>query len=266
MGSVCWRMAAGVFAAATLLAGCDHITNSPHRSGEERTNTFFTAFQERSPKYLDPTASYSIDETPYTYPIYEPLYRYHYLKRPYELAPRAAEAIATPRYYDKQGENCRTMRRASDIAETVYDIKIKKGILYAPHPAFAKDDAGNYRYHALTAKDLGDKRTPLDFEHQGTRELTAHDYVYAIKRLATTRIKSPSFSPMAEYIIGLKEYGELIAKEDEKLQERQAADGPRTCRSSTSGSSRSRAPRRSTTTRCASASTASTRSSSTGWR
>ena len=53
MGSVCWKLAAGVFAVATLLAGCDHVTNSPHRSGEERTNTFFTAFQERSPKYLD---------------------------------------------------------------------------------------------------------------------------------------------------------------------------------------------------------------------
>ena len=60
MGSVCWKLAAGVFAVATLLAGCDHVTNSPHRSGEERTNTFFTAFQERSPKYLDPNESYSL--------------------------------------------------------------------------------------------------------------------------------------------------------------------------------------------------------------
>ena len=218
MGSVCWRMAAGVFAVATLLAGCDHISNNPHRSGEERTNTFFTAFQERSPKYLDPTASYSLDETPYTYAIFEPLYRFHYLKRPYEVVPRAAEAIATPRYYDKQGRELPADAPGADIAESVYDIKLKKGILYAPHPAFAKDDAGNYRYHALTEKDLGDKRTPFDFEQQGTRELTAHDYVYAIKRLATTRIKSPSFSPMAEHIKGLKEYGELITKEDEKLR------------------------------------------------
>ena len=218
MGSVCCRMAAGVFAVAMLLAGCDHISNSPHRSGEERTNTFFTAFQERSPKYLDPTASYSLDETPYTYAIFEPLYRFHYLKRPYEVVPRAAEAIATPRYYDKQGRELPADAPGADIAESVYDIKLKKGILYAPHPAFAKDDAGNYRYHALTEKDLGDKRTPFDFEQQGTRELTAHDYVYAIKRLATTRIKSPSFSPMAEHIKGLKEYGELITKEDEKLR------------------------------------------------
>ncbi|HQR57229.1 MAG TPA: ABC transporter substrate-binding protein [Burkholderiaceae bacterium] len=203
---------------AVLLAGCDRITNSPHASGAEKTNTFFTAFQERSPKYLDPTASYSLDETPYTYSIFEPLYRFHYLKRPYEVAPRAAEAIATPRYYDKDGRELPADAPGDQIAESVYDIKIRKGILYSPHPAFAKDEAGNLRYHALKPEDLGDKRTPFDFEHRGTRELTAHDYVYGIKRLATTRIKSPSFSPMAEHIKGLKDYGVLISKEDEKLR------------------------------------------------
>ena len=212
------RAAVMLVTGALLLVGCDRITNSPHASGAEKTNTFFTAFQERSPKYLDPTASYSLDETPYTYSIYEPLYRFHYLKRPYEVAPRAAEAIATPRYYDRNGRELPQDAPGAEIAESVYDIKLRPGILYSPHPAFAKDAAGNYRYHALTREQLGDRRTPFDFEHRDTRELTAHDYVYAIRRLATTRIKSPSFSPMAEHIKGLKEYGELIAKEDEKLR------------------------------------------------
>ena len=31
------------------------------------------------------------------------LYGYHYLKRPYELVPRAAEKIAVPIYYDRDG-------------------------------------------------------------------------------------------------------------------------------------------------------------------
>ena len=100
MGTWCGWLASSVIATTTLLAGCDRITNNPHPGGSEKTNTFFTAFTERSPKYLDPTASYSLDETPYTYAIFEPLYRFHYLKRPYQVAPRAAEAIATPRYYD----------------------------------------------------------------------------------------------------------------------------------------------------------------------
>ena len=40
----------------------------------------------------------------------------------------------------------------------------------------------------------------------GTRELTAADYVYQIKRLAHPQLHSPIFGLMAEYIVGLKEY------------------------------------------------------------
>ncbi len=206
-------------AAVLLAAGCSRVTNSPHPRGAENGNTYFTAFQERSPKYLDPTASYALDETPYTYSVYEPPYRFHYLKRPYEIAPRTAEAIATPRYYDKDGRELAADAPGETIARTVLDIRIRKGILYAPHPAFAKDERGSYRNHALTRADTDNKRTPFDFEHSGTRELTAHDYVYAIRRLATGRIKSPSFSLMAEHIVGLKDYGERIAAIDKTLRD-----------------------------------------------
>src|SRR4029453_6433375 len=98
-------------------------------------------------------------------------------------------AVATPRYYDKAGKELPADAPGDAIAESVYDIKIKQGILYSPHPAFAKDEAGNYRYHALKRSDVEGKRTPFDFKQTGTRELTAHDYVYAIRRLATTRVK-----------------------------------------------------------------------------
>ena len=201
-----------------VLSGCERLTNSPHAAGAERTNTFFTAFEERSPRYLDPTASYAIDETPYTYAVYEPLYRFHYLNRPYEIAPRTAEALAVPRYLDKAGHELPADARGEDIAEAVYDIKIRHGLRYAPHPAFTRDANGKYRYHSLTAAESADKRTPFDFADLGTRELTAHDYVYAIRRLATPRIKSPSFSLMAEHIIGLKEYSDRIAEADKELR------------------------------------------------
>ena len=201
-----------------LLGACEQITNSPHALGAEKTNTFFSAFQERSPKYLDSTASYALDETPYTYSIYEPPYRFHYLKRPYEIVPRTAEAVALPKFFDKAGKPLADDAPGELVAEAVYDIRIRKGILYAPHPAFAKGADGKYLYHALGPGELDDKRTPLDFPHKGTRELTAHDYVYAIRRLATTRIKSPSYSTMAEHIVGLKEYSEQIAKVDHELR------------------------------------------------
>jgi ABC-type transport system substrate-binding protein len=204
--------------ALAALAGCDRVTNSPHPRGAEKTNTIFTSFTERSPKYLDPTSSYSNDETPYTYQVYEPLYGYHFLRRPYELAPRAAAAIAQPRYYDKDGRELPADAPGETIAESVYDIRIKKGILFAPHPALAKDAAGNPVYHALKREDVADKYKLTDFAATGTRELTAHDYVYAIRRLATPRVKSPSFSLMSEYIVGLKEYGERIAQIDRELR------------------------------------------------
>ena len=49
---------------AAMLAGCN---NSPNPKGSEATNTLFVAFQERSPRHLDPTASYSLNEVPYMY-------------------------------------------------------------------------------------------------------------------------------------------------------------------------------------------------------
>ena len=78
-----------------LLIACNEVSNNPHATGAEKTNTLFVPFSNRSPKYLDPASSYSNDETPYTYQIYEPPYGYHYLNRPYTLVGRAAQEIAS---------------------------------------------------------------------------------------------------------------------------------------------------------------------------
>jgi ABC-type transport system substrate-binding protein len=209
------RLSIGLGAAALAwLAGCD---NSPYPKGAERENTLFYSFDERSPRYLDPTASYSNPESAYTLQVYEPPYGYHYLKRPYELIAKSAAEIAKPRYLDKDGRPLPYDAPADLIAESVYDVKIRPGMRYAPHPAFARDDKGNYRYHRLAPGQLGDKRSPLEFEHQGTREVVAEDYVYALKRHATTRIEAPIFAIFADYVIGLREYADLVKKEDAKL-------------------------------------------------
>jgi len=202
-------------AACVVLAACD---NSPHPEGIEKTNTLLNAFQERSPRTLDPTASYSNNETPYTYQIYEPLYGYHYLKRPYELVPKAAEAVVEPRYLDAQGRLLPADAEAKDIAVSVYDIHIRPGILFAPHPAFAKDEQGRYRYHAMQPGEVGPRRSPLEFEHQGTRELTAEDYVYALKRHASPRIEAPIFGVFSEYVLGLKDFAKQVRAEDAQLR------------------------------------------------
>jgi len=209
-----WRLAL----AAGLLATLAACNNSPHPEGAASSNTLYTAFNERSPRYLDPTSSYSSNETPYTYQIYEPLYAYHYLKRPYTLIPRAAQAVVAPHYLGKQGQSLPDNTPAEAIAESVYDIQIKPGILFAPHPAFAKGAQGEYLYHHLSRADVADKRSPWQFAQQGTRELVAEDFVYALKRHATTRTAAPVFGTFSEYVVGLADYGKLIRAEDKKLR------------------------------------------------
>ena len=213
-------------AAATALlllaaAGCSNDgspVNSPYESGAESRNTLYSAFVKRSPKYLDPASSYSNDETPYTYNVYETLYGYHYLKRPYELVPRAAASIDPPVYLDKQGNTLPADAPGEQIAQSVYDIKLRPGMRYAPHPAFAKKSDGSYAYFPVSAADLQDKYAIPDFPLTGTRDLTADDYVYAIRRLASPRVVSPIYSLMAEYVHGLKDYGDRLRLRDQALR------------------------------------------------
>ncbi len=202
-----------------MLLGLAACNNNPWPEGEAATNTLFSGVIESSPRHLDPTASYWSNDTAFTYQIYEPLYGYHYLKRPFVLVPKTAAEVVKPQYLDRNGKPLPADAAGEDVAESVYDIRIKPGILYQPHPAFAKNEQGAYFYHSMKPDELGQRRTPWDFEHTGSRELVAEDFVYAIKRHATTRITTPIYPVFAEYVLGLKEYGPLIKAEDEKLRD-----------------------------------------------
>ena len=118
----------------------------PYESGAESRNTLYSAFVKRSPKYLDPASSYSNDETPYTYNVYETLYGYHYLKRPYELVPARPRASIRPFTWTSRGNTLPADAPGEQIAQSVYDIKLRPGMRYAPHPAFAKKSDGSYAY------------------------------------------------------------------------------------------------------------------------
>lgn len=196
------------------------LLNSPRPAAEYGTNTLFTAFGGRSPRTLDPQRSYSADETVYTYNIYEPLYQYHYLKRPYELVGRTAERVVHPTYVDASGRTLPDDADPATIAESIYTIPIRKGIFYAPHPAFAKDADGRFLYHDLPFEVAAQKRSPTDFEHAATRELTAYDYVWGIKRLASPRVVSPVLGTLAHHIVGLDEFAAKLADEEKARRER----------------------------------------------
>ena len=208
------RVLCGLLLAAAATSGCN---NNPWPDQAAKSNTLYSAVIENSPRHLDPTASYWSNDTPYTYQIYEPLYGYHYLKRPFQLVPKTAAQVVQPYFVDKNGQRLADDAPTEQVAESVYDIAIKPGIRYQPHPAFALDEKGRHRYHAMKPGELGERRSPLDFEHQGTRELVAEDFVYALKRHATTRITAPIFSTFAEYVVGLKEYGDRVKQQDALL-------------------------------------------------
>lgn len=215
------RLWAAAMMLLLALAGCSREgspINSPYPTGAEGQNTLYSAFVKRSPKYLDPASSYSTDETSYTYNIYETLYGYHYLKRPYELIPRAAASIDPPVYLDAQGKELPADAPGEQIAQSVYDIKIKPGMRFAPHPAFARKTDGGYDYFPISPEELADKFAIPDFPRTGSRELTADDYVYAFRRLASPRVVSPIYSLMAEYVSGLKDYGDRLRERDKALR------------------------------------------------
>ncbi len=121
---------------SVFLSACN---NNPWPLGASSENTLFVSFTERSPRYLDPVASYTAPESSFSYLIFEPLYGYHYLKRPYTLIPRSASAVVQPKLLDAQGRELPPTATDDEVAEVVYDIPIRKGVKYAPHPAFALD-------------------------------------------------------------------------------------------------------------------------------
>lgn len=193
------------------LAGCDQPWNNPYPPTDEGRNILYSAFEER-PKHLDPAQSYASNEIVFTGQIYEPPLQYHYLKRPYTLIPLAATEVPRPFYLDTNGQRLPDNASIKDIAYSVYDITIKPGIRYQPHPAFAQDKAGHFLYHDLTAKDLAEVNKLADFKQTGTRELIAADYVYQIKRLAHPRLQSPILGVMSDYIVGIKDYSDTLAR------------------------------------------------------
>ena len=83
-----------------LVSCSDRPLNSPYSNTEKSKNIFYSSFQER-PKHLDPVKSYSSNEYAFIAQIYEPLFQYHYLKKPYELIPLAAKEMPEVHYLDK---------------------------------------------------------------------------------------------------------------------------------------------------------------------
>ena len=188
-----------------LLAGCGTAWNDPYPAADRGKNILYSAFTDR-PKHLDPAQSYSEDEITFTAQIYEPPLQYHYLKRPYTPVPATALAVPKPRYLDAQGRTLPDDADTARIAYSDYVVQIRPGIRYQPHPAFVEQQV-----------DLARVDTLADFPQRGTRELTAEDYVYEIKRLAHPRLHTPILGLMSEYIVGLDDLAKRLQAHQKSL-------------------------------------------------
>lgn len=97
----------------------------------------------------------------------------------------------------------------------MYEIRIQPGIRYAPHPAFARAVGGRLLYHRLDPTALGRIDTLADFAQRASRELTADDYVYQIKRLASPRVQSPIRGLLQTHIAGFAQLTQALAAADD---------------------------------------------------
>ena len=107
---------------------------------------------------FDPQAIYDAYSARVCDAIFDPLYTYDYFARPARLVPNTADGLPVI------GDGGRT-----------YTIKVRRGIHFAPHPAF-----GNAK-----------------------RELTAEDYVYSIKRILDPQVRSYSLYLLENRLVGL---------------------------------------------------------------
>ena len=195
-----------------LLSGCKSSEwNNPYPVSQQGENILYSSFSSR-PKHLDPVRSYSSNEYAFIGQIYEPPLQYHYLKRPYELIPLTAAQMPEVSYLDAAGHLLPPDAPVEEIAYSVYEIQIRPGIHYQPHPAFARNEQGELYYQHLSEGDLEGIHDLADFAHSASRELVAADYVYQIKRLAHPRLHSPIQGLMSDYIVGLKEYAATLAE------------------------------------------------------
>ena len=194
---------AAIVAGLSVLAACGDVWNDPYPADQRGANVLYSAFSER-PKHLDPQVAYTEDEYTFISQIYEPPLQYHYLKRPYELIPATLVSMPKVTEYDAAGRVLPSGSDAAKVARTVYELAIRPGIRYQPHPAFngRLPDASAIA-RASTAAELGPP---------STRELVADDYIYSIKRLVHPRLHSPIGGMMAEHIVGLKELSEALAQ------------------------------------------------------
>jgi len=182
-----------------MSACTDDALNNPYVKDDGTDKVIYSSFSER-PKHLDPAKAYSSNEYAIIAQVYEPLFQYHYLKRPYQLEPLLARAMPTVSYFDNDGQPLPDSAPDNTIAFSEYRLTINAGTQFQPHPSF------NIALHKGFPQDW-DAKSLYDLP-MASRVLTADDFIYQIKRLADPATQSPIAGLMANYIVGFNDFSE----------------------------------------------------------
>ncbi|MFK8046895.1 MAG: ABC transporter substrate-binding protein [Halioglobus sp.] len=205
------RVLATVLAPALLLGCTEGPWNDPNPPSPEGKITYQSVISPRPPKHLDPAISYASDESLFLMQIYQPPMAYHFLKRPYELIPQSLLSAPTVEYLDSEGTVL--SESSEEVAFSRYTLNFRSDQQYQPHPAFVVTESGDPHYLFENAEQ-GSAYTRLDdFPQTSSRSVRAEDYAYGIKRLADPFLGSPMLSFMGKYIVGMKEFSEVLQNE-----------------------------------------------------
>jgi oligopeptide transport system substrate-binding protein len=161
-------LAMAVIAAAIGLCGCG--SSAPN---EEPNEMVLHHVLGTKIKGLDPGNMRDVYSIMVGSQIFETLYDYHFLKRPYQLIPLLAENM--PPQLSAKAE------AGVSPDQLVYTIKIKRGVYFQDDVCFAAGSG---------------------------RELKAQDFVFSIKRIANIKYLSPNWALFDDRIVGLDEFRE----------------------------------------------------------
>ncbi len=157
-----------------LACGC---SNNPFPQQNEDYKIIYMGFAD-APKTLDPAIAYTSGMSSYICgSVCETLIEYHYLKRPFELIPSLAETVPQP-----------VVNQDESIS---YHFKIRQGVFFHADPCFTINGNTN-----------------------DTREMTAADFEFELKRTADPGILCPVFSTL-ENIRGMRDFRERLQQHRE---------------------------------------------------
>ena len=154
-----------LIAGLLLTGGC---SNNPFPLQNDTFKIIYMGF-DTAPKTLDPAVGYTSGMSSYIRgSVCETLVEYDYLKRPYELIPGLAESVPLP--------------ETNPDGSISYRFKVRQGVYFHSDPCFKLSGAG-----------------------QTTREMTAADFEFELKRTADPDVLCPVISPL-ENIRGLHDF------------------------------------------------------------